>query len=64
MAGSFVLPKRKRAGDEGDLRGAKEHKWRASDGADRFDMSVTWWQSSPTKNTGVNVCASMCASSY
>ena len=40
MTGSFVLPKGKRAGDGGELYGAKEHDRRASGGADRFDMNV------------------------
>lgn len=42
MTGSFVLPKRKRAGDRGELCGAKEHDWRIDGGADRFDMNVAW----------------------
>lgn len=46
MTGSFVLPKRKRVGDGGELNGAKEHDWRADGGADRFDVNVAWWGSS------------------
>lgn len=46
MTGSSVLPERKRAGDGGELYGAKEHGWSADGGADRFDVSVAWWGSS------------------
>lgn len=41
-----MLPKRKRAGDGGELYGAKERDWRADGGADRFDVNVAWWGSS------------------
>lgn len=40
VTGCFVLAKKKRAGNRGELYGAKEHEWRASGGADRFDMNV------------------------
>lgn len=46
MTASSVLPARKRAGDGGELCGAKEHGWSADGGADRFDVSVARWGSS------------------